>query len=314
MNISNEHAEFLGKIAVDYYLNKMKLNDITEKYQISRYHLGKYLDEALENGIVEINIHSGSARNFDLELQFKQYFGIKHIFIIKKPLQQNLQNSSVPSFAANYIQEIINQSKIVGVAFGKTLSQTIAHFDSQIRNDLIFTQFMGENPIHTRDNSMFLVQRLADLYNAQASPMLAPLYVADDATRAGLKMVPGIFEALSNSKECDVILSGIGTADSIINLPQTEEIFPNINLNQVAGVLYGRPYDINGKFLNSILDKTLSYPLTKILDVKRRFGVAEGINKAPAILGALNGNLFTDLVIDETLALQVLDLKKRALD
>ena len=76
------HRRLLIGIAHDYYLSKINIAEISKKYQVSRYLISKYLDEAMATGLVKININTPIERNSELEAKFKHRFPIEHIYII----------------------------------------------------------------------------------------------------------------------------------------------------------------------------------------------------------------------------------------
>ena len=110
----------------------------------------------------------------------------------------------------------------------------------------------------------------------------------------------------------EMIVCGLGTLQSIDSIPAwhgyKNELFKGVNLNEVAGMAFGRPYDINGDFLiHPNNDKTLSISLNKILNVSRRFAVVQRKSKYQAALGALRGGLFTDMILTESIALRIIE-------
>ena len=48
--MNSQHQQLLGNLAQDYYLSKMAISDISKKYNLSRYLIMKYLDEAFSSG------------------------------------------------------------------------------------------------------------------------------------------------------------------------------------------------------------------------------------------------------------------------
>ena len=83
--MSSQHQQLLGNLAQDYYLSKMAISDISKKYNLSRYLIMKYLDEAFSSGIVDISIHTDYDRNAQLERELSNSFDIKNVYVIKDP-------------------------------------------------------------------------------------------------------------------------------------------------------------------------------------------------------------------------------------
>lgn len=74
--------EQLANIAHDFYLSKLNIGEISQKYNLSRYLITKALEDAEMRGIVKIKIMQGVKRNQLLEREFQKRFGLKEVFIL----------------------------------------------------------------------------------------------------------------------------------------------------------------------------------------------------------------------------------------
>ncbi|GAB7168080.1 hypothetical protein TUA1478L_00760 [Lactiplantibacillus plantarum] len=77
------HRRLLIGIAHDYYLSKINIAEISKKYQVSRYLISKYLDEAMATGLVKININTPSNEIVSWRLNLNIVFQL-NIFILSK--------------------------------------------------------------------------------------------------------------------------------------------------------------------------------------------------------------------------------------
>ncbi|MHA5213973.1 sugar-binding transcriptional regulator [Oenococcus oeni] len=311
---TNDDITYLEKIANishDYYLTKLSIGEISEKYKLSRYLISRYLDDALEQGLVKITINAPQERNFELEKKFRQLFTIKNIFIIKDSENPSLKNENVIAFAAKHIQSLIENSQVVGMAWGDTVYRVIDAFSAKVKEDLVFTQFIGENMKYkSAAGSGRMVEKAAAKYSAQFVTIAGPLYIVNNQAHELLKKEPSFNRAGNLIKKLDLIFCGIGTLSSIESIPAWNEnksiIFPGVNFKNVAGMLYGRPYNIDGQFLNLADDKVFGSNIKSILSVPRRIAFTNSKFKARAMLGALRGRLLTDIIIDESIAQRIL--------
>ena len=198
------------------------------------------------------------------------------------------------------------------------MADVITEFKQSVQPDITFTQFTGENmKYRSQAGSMRMVQNAAAKYNAPYYIIPAPLYIVDQQVRQQLVNEPAMERVFNVANQMDLIVCGLGTLPSIDSIQpwrdHKEPIFPQIDLDQIAGMAYGRPFDINGNFLNLTNDTTFSIPLGTILQVPRRFGIIKRKSKYKAALGALRGGLFTDVVITESIALLIChELEKQA--
>lgn len=306
-----EHNQLLADLAQDYYLSKMAISDISKKYHLSRYLIMKYLDEALATGIVSINIHTNYDRNAKLEQTLKKHFKIKNLAVIKDPSNPLDRDEIIATFSANQVQSLINNRHTIGLTWGETIYTMLDHFNKQTSSNLTFTQFMGENmKYHSSAASMRMVQKAAARYDAPYCTIPGPLYVINDQARQALYSEPAFAEAFATANKMDLIVCGLGTLQSINSIPawhdHLTEVFPEIDPKKVAGMAFGRPFDLDGHFLvNEGNDKTLSIPLSTIEKVPRRVAIVQRKSKYQAALGALAGQLFTDMILTESVALRI---------
>lgn len=303
--------EQLANVARDYYLSKLTIAEISKKYNLSRYLITKALDDALESGLVKININAPIDRNLELEAKFKKMFNLQNAFIIKDSDTSDEDNENIVEFAAERIEEKINQNRIIGVSWGGTVLSTINHIQPKVKDDLIFTQFMGDNlKYDSASGSTPLVQKAAAKFGAKYLTVPGPLYILNDDVRKSLATEPALIPAFNMMSKMDLIFSGIGTMASIDSIAtwrqHKQEIFKGIDLSQVAGMLYGRPFDIDGNLLTSGNDKFFGASIDTILAVPSRIGIVKSRFKGRALLGALRGGLLTDFVTNEAVANRVL--------
>lgn len=306
-----EHQQLLANLAQDYYLNKMAISDISKKYQLSRYLIMKYLDEALTSGIVSINIHTNYDRNNQLERELRQHFDIDNLAVIKDPSNPLDRDKIIATFSARQVQSLIRNCHVVGLTWGETIYTMLDHFNKRPASDLTFTQFMGENmKYHSSAASMRMVQKAAARYDAPYCTIPGPLYVINDQARQALYHEPALTEAFTTAKRMDMLVCGLGTIQSVNSIPawhdHLNDIFPGVDLQKVAGMAFGRPFDIDGHFLvGTDNDKTLSISLPIIKQVPRRVAIVQRKSKYQAAMGALAGQLFTDMILTESVALRI---------
>ncbi|KRM58064.1 hypothetical protein C5L31_001808 [Secundilactobacillus malefermentans] len=280
--------EQLANVARDYYLSKLTIAEISKKYNLSRYLITKALDDALESGLVKININAPIDRNLELEAKFKKMFNLQNAFIIKDSDTSDEDNENIVEFAAETIEEKINQNRIIGVSWGGTVLSTINHIQPKVKDDLIFTQFMGDNlKYDSASGSTPLVQKAAAKFGAKYLTVPGPLYILNDDVRKSLATEPALIPAFNMMSKMDLIFSGIGTMASIDSIAtwrqHKQEIFKGIDLSQVAGMLYGRPFDIDGNLLTSGNDKFFGASIDTILAVPSRIGIVKSRFKGRAL-------------------------------
>ncbi|NVY96230.1 sugar-binding transcriptional regulator [Lactobacillus sp. DCY120] len=305
----------LANIARDYYLSQMTLGEISQKYHLSRYLITKSLKEAVSNGIVQIQIKSPINRNLEMEAKFKAEFGLNQVYIIKDTDSFTDRSENLLEFAANVIQEQIKNTHFVAMTWGSTVSGIINHFQPQALDDLVFTPLMGNDlKYDSPSGSTPLTQKAAAKFGAHYYTLPAPLYVLDDHTRQQLEQEPALEVAFNALQQADYLFTGLGTAASFDSIPtwraHKSVILAGVNPEKIAGILYGRPFDLQGQILNSKTDKALGASMATIFQIPRRVAVVRSKFKSTAFLAALRGQLITTAITSEGVANRVLQAQK----
>ncbi len=167
--------EQLANIAHDYYLSKLNIADISQKYSLSRYLITKALDDAQDKGIVKINIYQNTKRDEKLERKFLQLFDLKDVFILRNLDTKNQDNEAMVTFAAEQLQNYLKSAKVVGLTWGTLIRDIINNFNEENHEDLTFVQLLGQ-AVNSSKRKNPLTQDAAEKFNAKCLTLPAPLY------------------------------------------------------------------------------------------------------------------------------------------
>lgn len=307
-----ENTPLLVDLAQDYYLNHLNLGEISKKYNISRYKISKYLTEAVDKKIVTINISSPFSRSTDLESRLNKAFPNANFYVLKNTEDIAHENDRFYSFAAKYLQDLIDGKKIIGLTWGDTIYHVIDSFHTSAKDNMVFTQFIGENGKHNSlAGTMRMVQKVATRYNGKYLTIDAPLYIVNKELRRLLALEPAIQPTLATAQQLDLIFTSVGTLDSINSIDAWDSskniLFPKVNPNSIAALVYGRPIDKEGRLLvDEEDDKVFGISFKKILSVPTKVAIVNDKFKSQALNASLQGNYFTDVILNEPTANKVL--------
>lgn len=303
----------LSQIAEDYYLNKLPFGDISKKYNISRYLVNKYLNEAVKVGIVKIEITENSNRNPQIEHILCDKFKDINFYVVQDDINNITTSEHLANFAATYVDEVLqDNNKIVGLTWGETIYTMIDSLKNRPLERVKFTQFLGENmKYNSTAGSMRMVERAAKKVSGEFLTLPAPLYILNDSVRNGLYSEPSLQNTIAVADNMDALITGVGTILSLDSIPIWKQnlnaIFSTVNTQEIAGLIYGRPYDINGRFLNLEADKVLGLSIDQILKVPKRICLVRGKSKYKPVIGAIKGKLITDVIMTEGMAYKILN-------
>ena len=307
--------EELAGIAHDYYLSKLNIADISQKYNLSRYLITKALEEAEEKGIVHISINHGVKRNEELERKLQKLFSLKEVIVLNNLDTTNQDNEAIVSFAAKEIQSYLKSSKSAGMTWGTLMRDIINNFQEKKQPDLTFVQLLGQ-PINSDKRKSPLVQLAAEKYQSKCLLLPAPLYILNPAFITEVQKEPFYQSLQEQYNNLDVIFSGVGTYEAFstnkyVHKYYQKPLFQNVDTHKIAGMIFGRPFDIDGNFLGDFNQHVCGISLEDILKTPIRFLVVKNRFKTAALLGALRTGVVTNLVTNEGIAKRILQESKK---
>lgn len=307
--------EILASIAHDFYLGKLNIGEISRKYNLSRYLITKALDEAIAKGIVKISIQEQIQRDQKMERLFQKKFNLKEAIVLRNSSTTNQDNEKIIAYAAKQIESYLQTAHIIGISWGTLVSDIINHFDSSQRNDLNCVQLVGEN-IHSEIRKSPLEQKLAQHFHAHALTLPAPIYVLQSDFLNLIKQEPFYQTLVPYYKKLDLIFAGLGTYQAIEANPYLENkyaptLFGSEAKNKIAGLIFGRPYNIDGQFEPNVENHICGISLKQLKKVPIRFVIVKNRFKSEALLGALRSGIITHLITNDGIAARVLQAAKQ---
>ncbi|MGL5616856.1 MAG: sugar-binding transcriptional regulator [Sarcina sp.] len=308
----SEKINFLAELSSMYYNSGMTQSDIATHFSTTRFKVSKYLQDALDLGVVEISINFPKERSPELEKSLKENFDLKDVIVINKnslPYDDTL--NSLGKIGATYLESLITEDSIIGVLWGKSLSNLIKNLHPITKFPIMAVQVIGaaakDNPLtDTHD----LLRRLSIAYNGSYKHLYAPLYIENDYARTALMQEPVINDTIFLASKADILLTGIGTTEAVFaSSTWTKYLTRELKNKSAVGCIYGRAYDIEGNLVEaSINSKVIGVDLKTLMQVRNKVAISSGKFKAESILGALRGKFINVLITDDETATKVLTL------
>ena len=311
-----DELEMLSEVARLYYENDMTQSEIAKQIHTSRSTVSRLLTEAREKKVVEITIHYPWDRAPQLEQQVLAKFGLKDVRILEtrgRGDEETLRGVSL--LAARYIDSVIKEDTILGVSWGRAVHTTVELLKPERKIPIKVVQLFGAAIPNSQTDGFDVVRRAATTYGGECYYIHAPLFVDNAETRDALLENPHIKETLRIAENADIVVTGIGSLESALSPSQTwlgylsDEAIAELKKKGAVGHICAHHYDLIGNVLPiKIHEGIVGVGLELLKKVPVVIGVASGIEKARAILGALNGKLINTLITDDSTAERVLEL------
>ncbi len=314
--MARHYANLLADVAEMYYLEGKIQSEIAETVGVTRSMISRMLTEARESGIVEIRIHRPLQSEPELAATLKERFGLLDALVVTtRHYRGDGLNRALGSAAAKVLERHLGPGKILGLAWGTSISATVDAFEAVESLPVSVVQLVGAMGARIMEyDGHDLVSRMTDKLGGEAYYLNAPYQCETTEIAESLLNSVGIRETIEVGKRSDIALLGIGTTALDFSSFFLAGYITRLELEDMrragaVGDVCGSHFDIEGRpACLDFNDRLVSIRRADLLAVPVRLGVAGGEGKADAILGALRGKYVNILVIDSNAAKRVLEL------
>jgi len=300
----------MGYLAEQYYLAGRSQIALAAELGINRFKVSRLLDKAKALGIVRIEITLPDAIDTSLSNELRQMLGLTRAIVVRVPSRQpEAVRDALGSVTASLLSEVIHDGELIGVASGRTLLAATKYLSPLPHADVVALCGIA-NP--SEEFSSQVIRRLANAASSTAWPIFAPFILPDPQTAASLRAEPRIKAAFDLFNQVTIALVSIGSwkpPDSqFYDLADTYCLASDLLARAAIGEVCSTVFTEEGEILPGIESRTLSINDEQLRAIPEVIGVAGGLRKAKAVLGAINAKLISSIVTDTELARQLLSV------
>ena len=316
--IRSSAEELLLRVAWFYYKDELTQDEIARRLSVSRASVGRMLERARRVGLVSINLNADHLNAFEVSNQLRRTFGLAEALVVPdhetEPADHHLLNARLGLGGAQFMSTHLRPGGTLGVGWGETVSRVIAS-----------TNFGAVGPVHlvtlTGGVDGYLPTILSSKGDGVAEPeattatiIPTPIVASTPKLAAALKAEPAIQQVLKQASGVDQAIVGVGTPASDATIVQLGYLAADdvrlLRDRGVVGDILGQFFDADGNVLSlPIHRRRIGIELSDLASIPKVVGVAGGLHKAEAILGALHGGFLNVLVTNELVALRLLELE-----
>jgi lsr operon transcriptional repressor len=311
--------ELLLRVAWFYYKDELTQDEIARRLSVSRASVGRMLERARRVGLVSINLNADHLNAFEVSDQLRRTFNLAEALVVpdhdKEPADHHLLNARLGLGGAQFMTTHLRPGGTLGVGWGETVSRVIAS-----------TNFGAVGPVHlvtlTGGVDGYLQTILSSKGDGVAEPeattatiIPTPIVASTPRLAAALKAEPAIQHVLGQASGVDQAIVGVGTPAADATIVQmgylAAEDVRELRGRGVVGDILGQFFDANGDVVSlEIHRRRIGIELSDLASIPKVVGVAGGLHKTEAILGALHGGFLNVLVTNELVALRLLELER----
>ena len=313
--------ELLLRVAWYYYKDELTQDEIARRLSVSRASVGRLLDRARRVGLVSITLNAEYLDAFELSGELRRTFGLAEALVVpdheKEPADHHTLNARIGLGGAQFMSTHLRPGGSLGVGWGETVSRVIAA-----------TNFGAVGPIHmvtlTGGVEGYLPTILSSKGEAgaessevtSATVIPTPIMASTPALAAALRDEPTVQQVLKQACDVEHALVGVGTPTADATIVHMGYLNPadvrGLRERGVVGDILGQFFDADGNVVElPIHDRRIGIELSDLMHIPKVVGVAGGLHKAQAILGALHGGFLDVLVTNELVAIRLLELERR---
>ncbi|MBV7273578.1 sugar-binding transcriptional regulator [Clostridium thailandense] len=299
-----------------YYLLDYSQQDIADKLGISRPSVSRLLQQAKEEGIVQIKIVDPYEDNEKIADELENKLNLKKVMVASVPkYDEETVKKYIGDMAASYLNKIVSNEDIIGVSWGTTIYQVAKSLKYKHLKDVTVVQLNG-GVSHSKVNTYAseIMGLFGKAFNTNPYYLPLPAIVDHLAVKQAVEADRHIRKVMELAKDSKIAVFTVGipsTNSVLIQAKYFSEEDLKIIRNNAVGDICSRFINRRGDIFYEDLNKrTIGIELSELKKKKWSILVAGGPNRLEAIYGAIQGGYANALITDKITANLLLDIHK----
>ena len=303
-----DELRLMAKVARMYYIQELNQQAITEKLQLHQSTISRMLKRAKSLGLVRFSIATPPGTFADLEDQLALRFNLRDAVVVDCPAEGDAMVRDLGAALAYFLETTLKPGRIIGISsWSRSLFEMVdaLHPGNYCAGGKVVQILGGVGNVGSEFHAIHLAQRLAGSIGAKAVLLQSPAVIGSAEAQRVLSRDPVVQEASALFDKLDIALVGIGSMEPSRMLAASGNIFSRAERAELqrlgaVGDICFRFYNLEGQPIkSSLMKRVIGIDLDKLRACNSVVGVAGGMEKMQAILGALRGGLIDVLITDQ---------------
>jgi DNA-binding transcriptional regulator LsrR (DeoR family) len=311
-----ESVRLTNTILTLYYVEELTQTEIAQRLGLSTAKVNRLLQQAREQGYVNITIRTPFQHLFDLEARLKAVFGIQDAIVIPAIGESSSSVlNALGTVGANYLLEHLRNGDVLGIGGGTAVNAVVEAIEPAHQYQVEVVPFLGAVQGQMTTDINYLATKMAERLGGKAYQLHAPAFVDTREHCEALRSMGPVKGILDIARRANIVLLGIGTVDAEASRFVQFTALSAEDMKRIAtdcggvGEIGAYVYDIEGRACASeFAERVVGLTLDEIRNIPFRIGISATASKALPIYGALRGGYLHTLITDEAAACGVLDL------
>jgi DNA-binding transcriptional regulator LsrR (DeoR family) len=306
--------KLMYKIARAYYDDGCTQQDIGIRFGLSRVKVGRLLERARREKIVQITIVEPKNDDFfELENRIEKKYNVDEVILVQSRDDHSRTLRSVGQATAGFLDRVVSGNEVIGLTWGGTLLAVVGALHNNNWPGMRVVQLLGG--LGSSEADMYgadLTIRTAQTFGAKARLLSAPGIVPTKEICDALLQDQQIQETLELGRNADIALVGLGRpspSSPVIQsgiLSSTE--LAELEAQGAVGDIGLHFIDGNGSAIeNEINDRIIGLGIEEYRNIKKFVGIAAGPEKYEVVKAALVGNYLDVLITDANIGKKLLE-------
>jgi DNA-binding transcriptional regulator LsrR (DeoR family) len=311
-----ETIRLINTILTLYYIEELTQKEIALRLGLSIVKVNRLLQQAREQGYVNISIRTPFQHLFELEARLKAVFGLQEAIVIPAvgESSSSLLNA-IGTAAAGFLLEHLRDGDVLGINSGATVNTILQAIEPARPYQVEVVPTLGAVQGQMTTDTNYVATQLAERLGGKAYQLNAPAFLDTKEHCETLRSLGPVKEILDIARRATISLMGVGTVDAEVSRFVQFTALSTEDMKHVAedcggvGEINAYVFDIEGQpCAQEYTDRVVGLTLAEIQSIPFRIGMAATAAKALPLYGALRGRYLHALITDETAAQGVLGL------
>lgn len=312
-----EEIQQMVLVARFYYEDGLTQEDVARALKISRPTVSRLLQRAREEGIVQIAISDPFFTDEALGKEIAECCGLQAAIII--PAVERSPELSLKRLglaAAKYLEQNLKSDDVLGVGWGRTLYAVSQSLAPAVKKDILAVPLLGGlGQISPNFQVHEITRAIAEAFGGTWKQFYVPALVRDESTKTNLLQTKDMLDIVETWGTLTKALVGIGNFSFDVEMQMLfasyldEKTRARLKAGGAVGDICVRFFDIQGNPVEGLVGAT-GIGLDQLRRVQQVIGVAGGVDKAEAILGAVRGRTIQVLITDDITARKILSITR----
>tara|TARA_R110002126_G_scaffold291767_1_gene457390 strand:+ start:213957 stop:214982 length:1026 start_codon:yes stop_codon:yes gene_type:complete len=308
----------IARVAQMYHVEGQRQAEIAKHMRISQASVSRMLKKAKQEEIIRTTVVAPPGTYGLMEEKLREKFDLPEAIIVECAEDRDgAIMSRIGEAAAHFVETTLQTGEIIGVSsWSETVLKMVdnIHPMKSATAKYVVQTLGGMGAPGVQTHATHLTTRLARITGAEPLLLSAPGVAQSREAKQVMLSDQYVRETMDVFSRITMAIVGIGAVEPSRMLTRSGNVFSDRELAELGeagavGDISLRFFDADGKSVATPLnERVIGMPMEGLAKVDRVIGLAGGLSKTQAVLGALRTGVLDVLITDKFTAARLLQL------